>query len=235
MSWRTALKIFLAGNVILPALLLSGCVSTIFESPPGDKTTPCDTRWVGTWELHPADAAVKDEDRIILSVEPGCNVLRFTDNGKLQHDLDHATVLFAELDKASILALRLPASGSNNDSKPSEWNLGYHYFSYIVQGSEIHVRQIDDEKVAHLIVDDKLPGRTEKITRYPGAHQPSDGRNLQNFVAGSAQDMTQALAAYPLFFDKGAIIFKRIVGDPVKSIPDKASAAKSAATKTNQP
>ncbi len=73
----------------------------------------------------------------------------------------------------------------------------------------------DRLNATRLIVDNKLQGRTEKISRSPGPHQTPEAGSLHNFVAGTAQEMTHAIETYPLFSDKGGIIFKRIPADPV--------------------
>ena len=196
--------------ILLLTSALAGCVSTIFESPPGDATTSCDARWVGNWEVHAADPKTESDDKISLRVAPECKSLVIIENGTVQHDLDHAILIFASMRNSNIAALKLSAETADANAKTSDWETGYRYFSYAASEKEIRLRQVDDERIAKLLIEGKLLGRTERISRYPGARQPEDQGTLHNFVAGPAQEMLRALESYPLFSDKGAIILKRI-------------------------
>jgi hypothetical protein len=218
----TTARVLARHLIAIVALTLSGCVTTLFESPPGEVASTCDQRWVGNWQVHLEHPTAPSKDTLTLTIAPECKALTAIEDGKTQHDLDHVVVAFATIKDVAIAALKLDPKANDAHAKPLDWDIGYHYFSYVVAGDDIHLRQVDDERIAQLLIDGKLVGRTEKITRYPGAHEPADGATLHNFVAGSAQDMATALATYTLFSDKGAIILKRI-------------AIKSAAADTSKP
>ena len=189
---------------------LAGCVSTIFESPPGDTTTSCDARWVGNWEVHAADPKTESDDKVTLRVAPECESLVVVENGTVQHDLDHAILIFTAIRNSNIAALKQSQETKDTNAKTSDWETGYRYFSYTANEKEIRLQQVDDERIAKLLIEGKLLGRTERISRYPGARQPEDQGTLHNFVAGPPKEMLRALESYPLFSDKGAIILKRI-------------------------
>jgi hypothetical protein len=205
--------------LLAPALagLLSGCVETIFESPPGAAAATCDKRWVGNWEVHMVDRKAESDDKLELRVGAECKTLIIVENGTTQHDLDHAVMVFASIKNNSIAALKLESS--TKGANTSDWDSGYHYFSYDAGDNEIRVRQPDDARVAKLLIEGKLFGRTENITRYPGAKQPADGATLHNFVAGTPQEMAHALEAYPLFSDKSAFILKRMTVQSMRPVP----------------
>ncbi len=216
-----------ASHALAPmfAVALAGCVSTIFEAPPGDATSTCDPRWVGNWDVHIVDRKAEGDDKLVLRVGADCKTLAVVENGNAQHDLDHAVLAFASIRGGRIAALKLDPNAKDANSKLSNWETGYHYFSYVANDKQIRLQQADDERVAKLLIDGKLFGRTEKITRYPGANQPTNSGTLHNFVAGTPKDMAHALEACPLFSDKSAIILNRIAADidPLKKAAAKAS------------
>jgi hypothetical protein len=214
-------------GVAILTLALSGCVTTLFESPPGITTTSCDKRWVGNWEVRQEHPASPSKDTLTVSISPECKTLTAIEDGKTQHDTDHVILAFASIKDIAIAALKLDPMATDAQAKPLDWDVGYHYFSYVVAADEIRLRQVDDDRVAQLLIEGKLVGRTEKITRYPGANQPADGATLHNFVAGSAQDMANALTTYALFSDKNAIILKRIAGKATATDANKVQASKS--------
>ncbi len=181
---------------------LAGCVSTIFESPPGTATSACDTHWVGSWDVHTTDPKAQGDDKLMLRVGAQCKALTIVENGNKQHDLDHTVLIFATIHGRHIAALKLDSETKGTKSSLSDWDTGYHYFSYMATDKEIRLHQADDERVAELLIDGKLFGRTEKITRYPGAKQPADSGTLHNFVAGTPSDMARALQRYPLFSEQ---------------------------------
>ena len=202
------------GPAPLAALILTttlaGCVSTIFESPPGEATTSCDARWVGNWEVHALDPKSESDDKVTLRVAPECKSLVIVENGTVQHDLDHAILVFASIRNSNIAALKQSPETKDTKAKTSDWETGFRYFSYTANEKEIRLQQVDDERIAKLLIEGKLLGRIERISRYPGARQPEDQGTLHNFVAGPPKEMLRALESYPLFSDKGAIILKRI-------------------------
>ncbi|MGH8123248.1 MAG: hypothetical protein ACREPT_10815 [Rudaea sp.] len=210
-----------ASHALVPmfAIALAGCVSTIFESPPGTAASACDPRWVGNWDVQMANPKAQGDDKLVLRVGAQCKTLSVVENGNEQRDLDHAVLAFASIRGNRIAAFKLDPDSNGTKSKPAEWETGYHYFSYVANDGQIRLRQVDDERIAKLLIDGKLSGRTEKITRYPGASQPAESGTLHNFVAGTPQEMVHALATYPLFSDKSAIILKRIAAAPIEANP----------------
>lgn len=194
--------------------LLDGCVTTVFESPVGNQTTPCDAAWPGDWLIESAVRKFSPNDHLTLKVGANCKVWKAFENGKEQHDFERAKIVFTHVGSQQIVAVKFePAAtaASRKDRASTDWDSGFHYFSYVAAADEIRLREIDDSRVGRLIMDGTLAGRTERISRYPGAHNVSDaGGSLHNYVAGSPTEMLQALTANDLFAADAHIVLTRI-------------------------
>ena len=198
-----------AAMLCLAAVALSGCVDTVFESLPGKHISQCDQRFVGTWRLLNQEKDRKADENLFLVVDPGCKTLHLFENGKDDTDTDAKTHLaFASVGAKSILTVKFDDEQSHTDGV--DWSNGYHYFLYDMRNGEIRLRPTDDAAVAHFIIDGKLQGRTEKISKMPGGQRSGDGMMLHSYVAGDFEAMAKAVelrgvfAATPYFTLKPA-------------------------------
>lgn len=142
----------------------------------------------------------KDDEKLFIQVEPDCRALHLFENGKDDTETDAKTHLaFASVGAKSILAVKFDNDQSPDDR--ADWSNGYHYFLYDVRNGEIRLRPADDTRAAHLIIDGKLQGRTEKISKYPGGRTRGDGLTLHNYIAGNADAMAKAVELRGIFAD----------------------------------
>ena len=196
-----------AAMLCLAAVALSGCVDTVFESQPGRHISQCDQRFVGTWQLLSQEKDRKDDEKLFLAIEPGCKTLHLFENGKDDTETDAKTHLaFASVGAKSILTVKFDSDQSHTDKV--DWSNGYYYFLYDVRNNEIRLRPANDARVAHLIIDGNLQGRTEKISKMPGGQRSGDGMMLHSYVAGDAEAMAKAVELGGVFAEPPYFILK---------------------------
>lgn len=198
-------------RLLLPlcAALLGGCVETVFESTAGTDVKACDPQFVGNWHVLPTDGSSKDKALFVV-VDAGCKALHFIEGGKEDADMAKQThVSFAKVGDRSVLMAKVDTDAKGPDAK---WSDGYHYFLYERRGDEIRLRPVDDKQVARLIIDGKLFGRVEKISRRPGETNPNrdDDRraSLHNYVAGKPDDMARAVGLDGVFAAEASHVLK---------------------------
>lgn len=197
----------LAALICIAATVLCGCVDTVFESLPGKNISPCDQRFVGKWRLTDSGKNSKDDEKLFVVIEPDCRALHLFENGKDDIETDAKTHLaFASVGAKSILAVRFDEEQSHTDK--TDWSQGYHYFLYEPRKGEIRLIPVDDIRVAHLIIDGEIHGRTEKISKRPGGRTQGDGMTLHNYVAGDADAMAKAVLLRGVFIETPYFILK---------------------------
>jgi hypothetical protein len=168
-------------------LLLCGCENTFFETQPGTNVAACDARFVGQWRLLPAkDNGSKDE--LFVIVEPACKRWRFIEDGKDDTKTENSVHLaFARAGELALLTLQEDQPASHDPQ--ARWSDGYRFLRYEFVDGTIRLHPVDDKRIAHLIIDGAVHGRTERISREPGTRRDSD--DLHNFVAGDAKEMAR--------------------------------------------
>ncbi|HST27223.1 MAG TPA: hypothetical protein VLK26_02505 [Rudaea sp.] len=198
--------------LLLGALaLLCGCQDTFFETQPGTRITACDERFVGQWRLLPADPA-KADDAFFVVVEPQCKRWRFIEDGKDDIKTENSVhVAFARVGELALLTLKEDQPASHDSQ--ARWSDGYRYLRYDFVDGTIRLHAVDDKRVAHLIIDGGIHGRTERISREPGSQRDSD--DLHNFVAGDAKEMARVAQLDGIFRSGGYYTLKPATHDEI--------------------
>jgi hypothetical protein len=202
--------------------LLCGCQDTLFETQPGAAISPCDEHFVGSWRLLPADPSSNNEELFVI-VEPGCKRWRFIEDGKDDTKTENSVhVAFARVGDLALLTLK-EDQPAPHDSQ-ARWCDGYRYLRYEFVDGTIRLHAIDDKRVAHLLIDGGIRGRTERISREPGSQRDSD--DLHNFVAGNAKEMARVAQLDGIFRSGGYYTLKPATSTeifkPAKNSPAKA-------------
>lgn len=148
-----------------------------------------------------------NNDQLFVVVDPACKAFHFIENGKGDPESESKTHLaFAKVGQKSILTVKIDVD-QNIDEKGRKWRDGYRYFLYEIRDKEIRLHQVDDKQVAHMIIDDKILGRTENISRSPGGGRSPHGDELSNFVVGKPDDLAR-VAQMPGIFTKSYLTLK---------------------------
>ncbi|MBS0569658.1 MAG: hypothetical protein JSS28_03555 [Proteobacteria bacterium] len=190
--------------IVSCAVLLCGCQDTLFETQPGTHVAACDARFVGPWRLLPADSE-KADDAFFVVVEPQCKRWRFIEDGKDDTKTENSVhVAFARVGDLTLLTLKEDQPAAHDPQ--ARWSHGYRYLRYEFADATIRLHPVDDKRVAHLIIDGGIHGRTERISREPGSQRGSD--DLHNFVAGDAQEMARVAQLDGIFRSGGYYILK---------------------------
>jgi len=196
---------------LLPLLALaavtSGCTDTVFESQPSDSVASCDTHFVGKWRLLSSDSKDKN-DRLFVIVDPDCKRWHFIEDGKEDESIARTThFAFAQVGGKPLLTVKVDPEKKNENDAQARWHDGYFYFRYEFADQEIHLHAVDDRRVAHLIIDDKIQGRSERVSKQPGSAR-SGNSELHNFVAGKPEEMARVAQLDGVFADADVYVLK---------------------------
>lgn len=193
---------------LLLAGLLSGCVDTLFESQPADSVAACDNHFVGRWRVLPADS--KDaNDELFLVVDRGCKQWHFIEDGKEDEKLARTThIAFASVAGKPLLSIKVDPDSDHASAADAQWREGYYYFRYEFADKTIRLRGVDDQRVAHMIIDGNVQGRTERVSRQPAEQRGGSSSELHNFVAGKPAEMARVVQLDGVFAGSDAYTLK---------------------------
>lgn len=175
--------------VALAVLALGGCTETRFESPLGAQSQACDPRWKGLWTGEdPADRdAAIYVDRacklfIIDKPAPDKPVRRIELPAQFVHidDKDYLSVAASAL--APLTDLKAPFG---IEPPPAQ---AYFFARYRIDGKQLQIEQVNSERVASLVIADKLDGTVSKTHG-----------ELHVFVRGDAARMLEIVRSEPIF------------------------------------
>jgi len=198
----------LIAPLLLLAGLLSGCVDTLFESQPAETVSSCDRRFEGRWRVLPADSKNQD-DELFLIVDPQCKHWHFLEDGKEDEKLARTThIAFASVAGKALLTVKVDPDAKDAGAADARWRDGYYYFRYEFADKSIHLRGVDDHRVAHLIIDGDIQGRTERVSREPADRRGGSSSELHNFVAGKPDEMARVVQLDGVFGAADAYVLK---------------------------
>lgn len=199
------MSLFRRCTAVVAALLLGACSVTRFEAPLGDNLDTCDPQWKGLWigedkSGKPGD----DHDAAGVYVDTQCRFFLLDQDGPggaLKQV--HVPANFATLGREQYLVFSDVALKPVEDlgavpgmSDPPEKT--FLYFRYRVHRDRIEVFDVDHEKLAHWILDDKIKGHLLKTSG-----------TLANFVRGDAKTMVAVVSKFDLFERKPMVVLVR--------------------------
>jgi len=178
-------------------LMLAGCVETRFESPIGDNIETCDARWKGIWAE--ADEANHDrpDDTVAFYVDDDCKFIVLDDPGKDGISKQtHVPVNYVHADGKDYVVVADTALKPLVDIKPPHGvtpvpEKSYYFARYTLRRDRLDIYQVDDERVAKLVVDGVIDGTVDKTQN-----------ELHVYVHGSRAEMLSLVRSRPIFKDK---------------------------------
>ncbi|MGE4073195.1 MAG: hypothetical protein AB7E72_18655 [Lysobacterales bacterium] len=194
------------GMTLALALLLAGCESVEFQSPPSWPLAECDTSLVGDWRVQDLQNSDSNEGEQYLRVSSDCEHwhtigLDKDENGELKPDVDDIeddmTLGIARTDQRSyIVALEHPEK--NADTDPASAPTGYILIAYEFVEDALILQQIDPKATAHRIIDGDIPGWVDKHDRNPDGSRRAYGAEFSVFVFGSSEEVRTTLEQHDL-------------------------------------
>jgi hypothetical protein len=189
--------------VLLAPMLLSACVESRFESPLGDNIETCDAAWKGIWtdtgSTLPKEGAgtafyVNDDCEFTLleQPEPGGAFKRIRVPVNYVHSAGKDYVVVADTAIRALLEVK-PVYGV--DPAPSK---AFFYASYRVHGDRLEMFQVDDVKLAGLVIDGKVDGTVDKRAN-----------ELHVFVRGSRAQMLDLVRTHDIFESRRSAVLQR--------------------------
>lgn len=178
-------------------LALAGCVETRFESPIGDNIETCDARWKGIWAE--ADEANRDRpgDSMAFYVDDDCKFIVLDDpdkNGVAKQI--HIPVNYVHADGKDYVVVTDAALKPLADIKPPHGitpapEKSYFFARYTLRRDRLDIYQVDDERMAKLVIDGAVDGTVDKTHN-----------ELHVYVHGSRAEMQTLVRTRPIFKDK---------------------------------
>ena len=200
--WDSRLRRYVPPYAVLMVALLGlgACTSTRFESPLGDQLDTCDPRWQGLWVEREDDG---EDGEAAIQVDAQCRlfVLDQADKGG-PVKAAHVPVNFAKVggkeylvvsDKA-VLPVFEPGPVFGVKEQPEKT---FYFVRYRVRGDRIELYDVDDERVAHLIVDDEVEGTISKTDN-----------EMHNYVRGDRSRMVEIVRKHDLFERKPSVLVR---------------------------
>ena len=178
-------------------LALAGCVETRFESPIGDNIETCDARWKGIWAE--ADEANHDRpgDTMAFYVDDDCKFIVLDDPDKDGTAKEtHVPLNYVHADGKDYVVVADTSLKVLADIKPPHGVMpapdkSYFFARYTLRRDRLDIYQVDDERMAKLVVDGTLNGTVDKTQN-----------ELHVYVHGSRAEMLALVRSRPIFKDK---------------------------------
>jgi len=178
-------------------LALAGCVETRFESPIGDNIETCDARWKGLWTEADEANHGRPGDTVVFYVDDDCKFIVLDDPGKDGTVKEiHVPVNYVHADGKDYVVVADTSLKPLADIKPPHGvtpvpEKSYYFARYTLRRDRLDIYQVDDERMAKLIVDRVIDGTVDKTQN-----------ELHVYVHGSRAEMLALVRARPIFKDK---------------------------------
>ncbi len=187
-------------TLALGLAVLCGCDETRFESPLGDNIETCDTRWKGLWTVDgsPRDDAggfwIDEECRFTVLDQPekGGPFKQIHVPVNYVHDKGKDYLVVADVALKGLVELKPPYDISPPPQK------SFFFARYRVRGDRIEIDRVDDQTVARLVVESRLPGTVSKTAN-----------ELHVFVRGDRAAMLEIVRGDAIFASKPSLTLNR--------------------------
>lgn len=185
--------------VVALTLMLAGCDSTSFQSPPGHSLLQCDEAWKGVWRLDD-----EKESQDVLVVKDDCQSAAMTSASERDASVTEESVqlrfaehqgqryVFTAEDQAEERAERANESGQR--PLPSTYTIA----QYELAQDSIAIRMVDTRVAARMIVDGQLLGTVSR-----------EKDSLRVLVHGTPEDTLRALEIPGLFAAEPTFLLER--------------------------
>ncbi len=183
----------------LCALLLTGCVETRFESPPGERIQRCDEAWKGVWLDRSENSQVAG-----LLVDEQCRsflLSQLEDGGPLRQApvplnyVEHRGQRYVVVADAALEDLVTLPPVHGVDPVPTR---NFFIARYRLRGSTLEIHKVDDRAAARMIIDGVLEGTVSSTLN-----------ELHVYVRGTREDTLRIVETPGLFERKASIVLER--------------------------
>lgn len=183
----------------LTALLLTGCVETRFESPPGERIQRCDETWKGVWLDRSEDSQVAG-----LLVDEQCRsflLSQLEDGGPLRQApvplnfVEHRGQRYVVIADAALQDLVSLPPVHGVTPVPTR---NFFIARYRLRGDTLQISKIDDRGAARMVIDGVLEGTVSSTLN-----------ELHVYVRGTREDTLRIIETPGLFERKASIVLER--------------------------
>ena len=168
--------------LLLLVLICSACQQTRFAALPSGTESACDSDWVGAWRVD-AEGTESDKEPAYWIVKPDCAGYQTLEEEGISEDEDEFRFRYVQQGKSRYIAA---ASRPDLKAADQDWEHGFMLFRYeVLNKNKIRVHAIDNQRIAHLIVDGEIKGRTavSNDSKDPRARDKS----IRNLVSGDSK------------------------------------------------
>lgn len=199
--------------VLLAIALLSGCEQTRFEALPSGEVSDCDRDWVGAWRIEDTrERAEKDDGPVYWIVSDNCARYQTLEpDGASEDEDDYAFRYVRHGDSNFIAATAHPDA----EAKDSDWHKAHMLIRYEFRGSDqIRAFDVDNQRVARLIVDGEIGGRTE-VKSKPGKDTKNNLESVENLVFGPSAATDSIIRRKGVFGRKPWLVLHRASSEEI--------------------
>ncbi len=178
-------------------LALAGCVETRFESPIGDNIETCDARWKGVWTEADEANHNRPGDTVAFFVDDDCKFIVLDDPDKDGARKEtYVPVNYVHADGKDYVVVADTSLKPLADIKPPHGvtpppEKSYYFARYTLRRDRLDIYQVDDERMAKLVVDRVIDGTVDKTQN-----------ELHVYVHGSRAEMLALVRSRAIFKDK---------------------------------
>lgn len=187
--------------------LLAACTQVEFQAPPSLPLLDCDPMLVGDWQVIDAQTEEISSERVYLRVTEGCAQWlgievdeRPGNEPKLKVDdmKNEMSLGFARAGEQRYVASMARPKPDPEPVDPDQRPTGYVLAAYETDGDSWLFRLIEPSLVAHLIIDDEIPGWLEKRDRRADGRRDAMAKHYTVYVFGDADSISTVLQAHDL-------------------------------------
>lgn len=202
--------------LVVLALGLSACSSTVFVQLPAGTVADCDERFVGTWRMDtPGDSPAGNDEPEYVSVEAGCTRIVGTDVAQAAHeDLREDTELrFVRAGRHDYVATRdlEDDGGDEGEDEGRRGDEGWTLHRITFRGKDrIELHEVDHARASELVRTGKFVGSTRITT-------PKQGETtFDNVIDSEPEALARVLGDRKLFQRKAMMVLSRVDPDELR-------------------
>ncbi|MDZ4813339.1 MAG: hypothetical protein SGI99_12125 [Pseudomonadota bacterium] len=193
--------------------LVSGCQQTRFEALPTGEVSDCVRDWVGAWRIEDmTERDEKDDGPVYWIVSDNCARYQTLEPDGESEDEDEYSIRYVRHGNSNFIAA---TARPDAEAKDSDWHKAHMLIRYEFRGhDQIRAFEVDNQRVARLIVDGEIGGRSE-VKSKPGKGGKNDLESVENLLFGPSSETDSVIRRKGVFGRKPWLILHRTSSEEI--------------------
>jgi hypothetical protein len=213
-GFRSVLRL---ATVLLVVGALGACQETRFEALPTGDVSDCDPAWVGSWRVENTDDADdKSHGPVYWVVAANCAQYQTLEPDGESDGEEDFSIRYVQRGGDAYMALNEPeAKQGDSDFDKATMLVRYEFRNK----NEIRTFEVDNRRVARMIVDGEILGSTEvKNGKSPNAGLTTATDSISNLIYGPSTNTDKVIKRKGVFKRKPWMILRRASDDEIAKI-----------------